>query len=169
MTAPRVYVGTYGKYNAGSIEGAWIDLEDYSDSEEFYAACQELHGPGEHEFMFQDHEGIPDKYISESSLSDDVWEWLALDDDDKELLAVYLDEVDQGGDIDKAREAFQGKFDSEEDWAENFWEDTGMLESIPDNLRFYIDYEKYARDCRLGGDITFVHKDGDVWVFSNNV
>ncbi|MDO8250269.1 MAG: antirestriction protein ArdA [Rhodoferax sp.] len=27
-TKPRVYVGTYAKYNEGSIEGGWLDLED---------------------------------------------------------------------------------------------------------------------------------------------
>jgi antirestriction protein len=77
--------------------------------------------------------------------------------------------VDQDADLDKAQEAFTGKFDSEEDWAANYWEETGLLESIPESLRNYIDYEQYARDCRLGGDITFVRKDGEVWAFNNNV
>ena len=27
---PRIYVGTYAKYNAGSIAGQWLDLEDYA-------------------------------------------------------------------------------------------------------------------------------------------
>jgi hypothetical protein len=27
---PRIYVGTYAKYNAGSIAGAWLDLDDYA-------------------------------------------------------------------------------------------------------------------------------------------
>ena len=169
-TTPRIYVGTYAKYNDGSIEGAWLDLEDYSDSTEFEEACQALHGEGEHEFMFQDHEGIPDRFISESHLDPEVWDaWVNLDEDDKELLEVYLDNVDQDGDLDKARESFSGKFDSEEDWAANYWEETGLLDSIPESLRNYIDYEQYARDCRLGGDITFVRKDGEVWAFNNNV
>ena len=72
-TSPRVYVGTYAKYNSGSIEGAWFDLEDYRNKLEFEHACQELHGAGDHEFMFQDHVGIPDRHISESYLSGDVW------------------------------------------------------------------------------------------------
>ena len=43
LSAARVYVGTYGKYNAGSLFGEWLDLSDYSDKEEFYDACRELH------------------------------------------------------------------------------------------------------------------------------
>ena len=34
LSEARVYVGTYGKYNNGSLFGAWLDLSDYSDKEE---------------------------------------------------------------------------------------------------------------------------------------
>ena len=30
LSEARVYVGTYGKYNNGSLFGAWLDLSDYS-------------------------------------------------------------------------------------------------------------------------------------------
>ena len=40
---PSVYVGTYSKYNRDSIGGAWLDLEDYGDKDEFMKARQELH------------------------------------------------------------------------------------------------------------------------------
>ena len=61
---PRVYVGTYGKYNNGSIKGAWLNLADYADKDAFYAACAELHkDESDPEFMFQDHEGIPEGMI----------------------------------------------------------------------------------------------------------
>ena len=43
LSEARVYVGTYGKYNNGSLFGAWLDLSDYSDKEDFYEACRELH------------------------------------------------------------------------------------------------------------------------------
>ena len=38
LSEARVYVGTYGKYNNGSLFGAWLDLSDYSDKEDFYEA-----------------------------------------------------------------------------------------------------------------------------------
>jgi len=34
-TCAAVYVGTYAKYNQGSIAGAWLNLEDYSDKDTF--------------------------------------------------------------------------------------------------------------------------------------
>ncbi len=71
LSAARVYVGTYGKYNAGSLFGEWLDLSDYSDKEEFYDACRELHKDEEDaEFMFQDWENVPENLIGESWLSE---------------------------------------------------------------------------------------------------
>ena len=52
----KIYVGTYYKYNCGSIAGAWIDLENLT-KDEFYQKCKELHkGEQDPEFMFQDFE-----------------------------------------------------------------------------------------------------------------
>jgi antirestriction protein len=120
------------------------------------------------EFMFQDFEGFPRSLYSESNASEELFAWLELDEDDRELLAVYLEHVDGSGDIDAAREAFAGKADSKADWAAQFLDDTGGLEGVPEHLRNYIDYEAYARDCELGGDVSFVRHDGELWVFNNH-
>ncbi|WP_316397328.1 antirestriction protein ArdA [Bradyrhizobium sp. 33ap4] len=167
---PRVYVGTYAKYNSGSIKGAWIDLENCASHGDFIAECNKLHSDErDPEFMFQDFEGFPRSYYNESSISPDLWDWFKLDENDRELLAVYQDNVDQSGDIDRAREAFCGKYDTEADWAEEWLNDTGGLEGVPEHLRNYIDFEAYARDARIGGDMVFArHTDGELWVFYAN-
>ena len=36
---PSIYVGTYEKYNNGSIAGKWLKLNDYEDISAFYKAC----------------------------------------------------------------------------------------------------------------------------------
>ena len=57
----RVYVGTYGKYNSGSIEGAWIDLATCSDYSAFLEACRKAHKDEvDPEFMIQDYSELPD-------------------------------------------------------------------------------------------------------------
>lgn len=57
----RVYVGTYGKYNAGSIAGKWVDLSDFKNYDQFVKACAEVHkDERDPEFMIQDYEGMPD-------------------------------------------------------------------------------------------------------------
>lgn len=167
-TKARIYVGTYAKYNGGSIKGAWLDLEDYADKDAFLEACRELHkDEADPELMFQDYEGFPKALYSESSVADAIWEWLELDEEDRELLAVYQDHVNGDADIERARDAFMGKYDSESDWAAQWLDDTGSLNDVPEHLRNYIDFEAYARDARLGGDVIFVRHDGDCWVFHN--
>ena len=53
QNAPSLYVGTYGKYNGGSIAGAWVDLSTFSDGEEFFKFCKSSSGDERgSEFMF---------------------------------------------------------------------------------------------------------------------
>ena len=74
LSEAKVYVGTYGKYNIGSLSGAWLDLSDYSDKEEFYEACRELHKDEEDaEYMFQDWENVPEGLIDESWISENFF------------------------------------------------------------------------------------------------
>ena len=163
---PQVYVGTYGKYNAGNITGKWLELEDYGSRQEFLTACVELHqDETDPELMFQDYEGVPAGMISESHISD-VWEWLELDKGERELVTVYQKEIDSDGTIEQAREAFAGKFKDAEDWAYDYLESTGMLSEMPDNLRNYFDFEAYARDAGYEG-MSFIEHDGETWVFNN--
>ena len=61
-----VYVGTYGKYNGGSIAGKWLKLSKYESKNEFLQACRRLHkDESDPEFMFQDFENIPDSMVEE--------------------------------------------------------------------------------------------------------
>lgn len=74
-TTPAVYVGTYHKYNCGSIFGKWFDLTEFDGREDFYEACQALHADEwDAEFMFQDWEGIPSQFVSECSID---WDFIA--------------------------------------------------------------------------------------------
>lgn len=52
-----IYVGTYAKYNNGSLFGKWLDLADYSNYDELITTMYELHSDEQDpEFMFQDYE-----------------------------------------------------------------------------------------------------------------
>jgi len=168
MTTPRLYVGTYAKYNSGSIAGAWLNLEDYADRDSFLEAAHVLHqDEADPELMFQDYEGFPRAFYSESSVPDALFDWIALDESDRELLAVYQEGIDEDATIDRARDAYAGTFDSESDWAADYLDSTGAMAECPEHLRNYIDYEAYARDARVGGDMVFVRHDAHVWVFHN--
>jgi antirestriction protein len=155
----RIYVGTFKKYNAGSLKGEWLDLEDYKDKGEFLEACNKLHDDEDDpEFMFQDSEDIPSGMVSESHIDEECWELIeAYDEFDEDAVNAYCHLFD-GWDKQDFQDRYRGHFASWEDMAEQLLEETGELESIPENLRFYFDYEKYANDLHIGGD--FCEHDG---------
>ncbi len=43
-----------------------------------------------------------------------------------------------------------------QEYVEQYIEDTGILDQIPEHLRFYFDVERFTNDMLLGGDITEV-------------
>lgn len=73
----KLYVGTYAKYNAGSIAGAWLDLNNYANADDFVAACRRLHrDEADPEIMFQDVEIDEDweqGLYNESSVPGEWW------------------------------------------------------------------------------------------------
>ena len=91
-----VYCGTYGKYNNGSIDGAWMQLAEYKTGEEFLKACAKLHkDEPEPEFMFQDKECLPDEFYSESWIDPEIFQVLAIvktwDTKKQDACADFLD------------------------------------------------------------------------------
>ena len=87
---PKLYVGTYHKYNCGSIEGKWLTLSDYSDKKEFLEACAELHSDErDPEYMFQDCEDFLDGWYSECIVPEGIWDFLDLDEEDQKKFYLY--------------------------------------------------------------------------------
>ena len=63
LEKPAIYVGTYKKYNNGSIQGAWFDLTKFDCLEDFIEACEELHDDEDDpELMYQDFENFPKEW-----------------------------------------------------------------------------------------------------------
>lgn len=167
-TSPKLYVGTYAKYASGSIAGAWIDLEGH-DKESFLEACRELHSDeSDPELMFQDFEGFPREFYSESSVSEALFEFANLSDEDKELVEAYADAFSFGVDleectIEKAREALAGQADTEAEFAEEYTLETGSLpRDLPTWLQACIDWQA-VWDSTLRFD--FAHS-GDFFFFN---
>lgn len=153
LSYAKVYVGTYRKYNEGSIFGEWLDLSDYLDKEEFLQACAELHADEtDPEFMFQDYENIPDCFISESYISEKLFEIIDRigDIDNVEAFETYLNWKGcdiENDDFDSLKsdfeDAFCGEYDSKEAYAEQLVDDCYNLEGI---AATYFDYDRLARD-----------------------
>jgi antirestriction protein len=144
--APSVYVGTYAKYNSGSIQGAWVRLDQFANEDEFLTYCTELHKDEEDpEFMYQDFENFPEEYYSESGINPDLWDYLALDDDDRAMFEAYK-EAGLEGSFSDAQDAYSGQFEDDYSFAWDMLENSGDLSLIPEHLQVYFDVDKFARD-----------------------
>ena len=147
--APRIYVSSYAKYSAGSLAGAWLDLSDYADKDDFIAAAEALVKEPDPELMFSDWESIPDGMVGESWINPEVWEWVALDDNER---------------IENALEAYSGEYEREIDWAYEYVDGAGLLSDAPEFLANYFDYDAFLRDAKM--DMSFVW-DGSNYVVFN--
>jgi len=143
---PAIYVGTYKKYNNGSIQGAWFDLTKFDCLEDFIEACEELHNDEDDpELMYQDFENFPKELYSESSISESLFDYINLNDSEREILDAYLNCI--GGNIeeamDKYEDAYYGTYESFSDFCFEHFNDTT---DIPAHLDSYIDYDRVERD-----------------------
>lgn len=147
-----VYVGTYGKYNGGSIYGKWVHLAEFDCKEDFYDYCRELHkDEKDPEFMFQDWEGMPSGFIDEAFLSEQFFELKKAAEDlcgeQAEAFLVFCERNSVETDAWRLRKDFDecyiGKYDSEEDFAHEIANDCYEMPSWAD---IYFDYERFARD-----------------------
>lgn len=162
---PAIYCGTYGKYNNGSLDGAWLDLEAFDSYDEFLEICALLHDDEDDpEFMFQDYQGFPREWYDESGLKesfDNIVEYCKLDENDREVFDAYY-EWSGNADFAHFKNHYMGKFDTEEDFAEYIVSECYDLDNMMGDLSFYFDYERYARDLFMT-DYAFC----DGYVFSN--
>lgn len=164
-----IYVGTYAKYNAGSLFGKWFNLSDFADKDEFMEACKKLHkDENDPEFMFQDRENIPEELVSESWISEKFFELRDkvedMDATEQEAFSVWLDyesrdfSKDDADDlVKKFKDDYIGKYDEEEDYAREVVE---QCYEVSDFVLNYFDYAAFARDL-FNGD--YKHIDGFVF------
>ena len=161
----RVFVSTFEEYNAGRINGGWIDITDM-DRDDFEEAVEEmierLELKGE-EIMIQDAEGNVKNFVSDSGISDDFFDIVEnYDEDDQEIIFAYKTGV---GDEtpEEIMDSYIGTYSEEEDFV-NACVDEGLMGDIPEKIKMYIDYESLTRDIMM--DYNSVDaENGDVYIF----
>ncbi|TLX23338.1 antirestriction protein ArdA [Chryseobacterium indologenes] len=151
LDTASIYVGTYAKYNNGSLFGKWLNLSDYSDYDSLLTAMYELHSDeSDPEFMFQDYEcpflekmGL----LSECHISKDIYEIIEQINDSGHDLEVYEACLDCLGKIEfqslyeYVNNFYYGEFGSDEDFVQWLYEDDTF--NIPNWV--VIDWEATAR------------------------
>ena len=169
----RLYVGTYAKYNNGSIDGKWLDLDDYADAEEFEEACRELHSDeADPELMFQDVDCAHDweeELYDESSIPKEYWDIRAALDRsyiDDDIFDAWVSATNERVDVDAVQsceEQYCGKMSGEE-YAQQLCEECGYLpKELPSLISCHIDWAGVWRDLSLEG-----YEEWNGYVFDTN-
>ena len=166
---PRIYVACLAAYNNGYLHGAWIDADQDADQIRDEIAAMLSRSPVEdaEEYAIHDYKGFEGVRISEYAGIDTVARMGAFIAEHGALGAGLLEQF--GDDIDQAETALQdcyhGQFTSLADYMEEL---TGDSITIPEALRYYVDWKAMARDAEMSGDVFTIEIGHDeVHVFSS--
>ncbi|TRW96277.1 antirestriction protein ArdA [Paracoccus sp. M683] len=150
----RIYVACLAAYNNGILHGRWIaaSREAYDIYADIRAMLAASPIEDAEEWAIHDHEGFEGAEVSEYMGIEQVAELAAFIEEHGEIGGKL---VGHFGNLDEARkaieDAYAGEYRSLADFAEELTEETG---DIPERLRFYIDYDRMARDMEIGDVFT---------------
>ena len=163
----RVYVACLSAYNNGQLHGEWIDVSpDVEAMQEAINDMLELSPqPHAEEWAIHDHEGFGSLHLSEYTPLVTLAEYAEFYADHEELgleLLAHFNDISET--IEAIENHYHGEYDSEEDFAIKFTEETGM--EIPKHLAYYIDYAAMARDYFIN-DFYSIETGSTIHVFSH--
>jgi antirestriction protein len=167
-TVPKIYVACLAAYNNGYLHGRWIDIDKDVEAinREIHEMLAESPIPNAEEFAIHDYDGFGGINVGEYAGIDTVRELAEFIQEHGEELAAGV--YNYYGSIDDAKDAlenrYHGEYDSELDYAEQLFDEC-YAHDIPENIRFYIDYEKFSRDLFVN-DCFSIDSKGSVHIFS---
>jgi len=157
-TTAKIFLTDYASYNNGTqFEfGHWVELSDFSDADELndyiinhFEEC----GIEDPEIMITDFEGFPEAFYSESMNFEALYNYFERCEScdlDIEIIEAFASlgnykVTDIDSFFDALEESYSGEFSSDEDFAQDMAEQTGVeiSTSWPHNC---IDWERAARD-----------------------
>jgi len=164
----RIYVACLASYNNGILHGRWIAARQGVDGIWRDASQMLLKSPAEYaeEWAIHDYEGFEGVYISEHEGFESVAEIAAFIEKHGALGGKVLDYY---GDLESAKTALEdhyaGEYKTVADFAEEITTETTETTEIPENLRFYIDYDHMARDLEINDILTIETAFREVHIF----
>lgn len=166
---PRIYVACLAAYNNGCLHGAWIDADQGADEIMAEIAAMLARSPMKdaEEYAIHDYEGFEGVTIREYAGIESVARMAAFITEHGAvgagLLAQFIDDIDQAEAA--LQDCYHGQFASLADFME---EVTTESVTIPDAVRYYVDWEAMARDAEMSGEFFTIETAHDeVHVFSS--
>lgn len=158
-----VWVGCLACYNNGELNGEWATGHDAVDWE-----CD---NPEHEETWIFDHEEGDILGHEEWDPQDVEVIQKVLDGIDEDLLPAVVAYCDNNHiklvdvDVSDVEDQFQGEYTDWDEFVYEFVEGTGLLSGVPEDIKYYFDYDRFGRD--LGYDYWTADSDGGVLIFRN--
>lgn len=178
-TEPRIYVACLAAYNGGILHGEWIKANQPAEDIQKEVNAMLKTSPIEEEaeeWAIHDYEGFANLKLSEWASFENISRMAELAEEHGEVFFAILEHLGGTGKEQLAEaqrfieEGYLGLWDSLEEYAENFADETGILANVPDNLLFYFDYDAYGLDMELSGDIISLEaKSGKIHIFNGHI
>ena len=165
----RIYVACLASYNRGVLFGQWIDLQEMEDVDVLREEIKEMlklsPTDGAEEWRVDDSEGLPRSLRGEWPDLDQLMEYAENvgSVDDPEAYKACCENQHSVCDVNEFMEVFMGHYESETDFAEEFYEERGENLGV---LESYIDWERVWHgefDC---AGFWTERTDAGVYVFS---
>ena len=150
---PRIYVACLAAYNSGILHGAWIDANQgaWAIYDGISRMLRTSPIPEAEEWAIHDYEGFEGVRITEYAGIEGVAETAAFIAEHSRLGAELITHF---GEVEEAREMmderYHGAYSDLADYVQSLTED---CLTIPESLRYYIDWKAMARDAEMSGDI----------------
>ncbi len=170
-----VFLNTWGNYNENGADGGfWIELPCNLDEvlEQLAESTGEEVDEMEVFINDTDIEGIKLEISENDSIEElnEIAEQLeTLDETEAEALEAF---IDRGYDLTEALEKVSDSdymvyynCNNMTDVAYEYCEECGILDSIPENLRSYFDYEAFGRDMSFEGSFYFTDNGNCIQIY----
>ncbi len=150
----RIYMACLAAYNYGILHGRWIDATQGTEhiQQEIKAMLKGSPMPNVEEHALHDYEGFEGISLSEWEGINSIVEVAEFIEEHGKLGAALMSYYNDISDAQNAiSEHYAGHYDSVADFAEEMTEQTC---TIPETLRYYIDYEAMGRDMAINDILT---------------
>lgn len=151
----RVHYWELSNYNNGELIGKWFDIDNVSKEEheeevkEWLEELTASTGSLCEEWILGDTEEVPECFVGTYGLDSELFDAIEYANDNHITLDVVCAGLAIGIELEEIQDRYRGEFSSDEEFAEEYLADCGMLDEVPEGLRSYFDVKAYARDMMI--------------------
>lgn len=153
---PRIYVASLKDYNAGTLYGIWIDLDEVTDEFDIEEAIEDMlagsptaekDGLEAEEWKINDYEGFYSINPCKLNGLEAIIETTKMLENHGEAWALFIDLIGEPlADVDEFIARYRGVWKNEREFAIQQADDTLLLSTLPDHVKRYFDYDQYTED-----------------------